>query len=46
MCEKCEELRAKCINLFPLADTGNREDIEAKIEVVNEILDSMGFTVI
>ncbi len=46
MCKKCEELRAKCINLFPLADAGNREDIEAKIEVINETLDSMGFTVI
>ena len=46
MCKNCEELRAKCINLFLLADASNREEIEAKIEVINETLDSMGFIVI
>ncbi len=45
MCKKCEELRAKCSFLFPLAEMCNREDVEAKIEVINEILNSMGFTV-
>ena len=46
MCEKCEELREKCFILFPLADRGNRTDLEAKIGGINEILNSMGFSLI
>ena len=46
MCEKCNELRAKCFILFPLADSGNRAEVEAKIEEVNETLDSMGFSLV
>lgn len=44
MCEKCNELREKCFILFPLADRGNRADLEAKIEGINETLNSMGFS--
>jgi hypothetical protein len=44
MCELCDKLRAKCIILFPLAEIGNRAEIEDKIEEVNEILNSMGFS--
>ena len=46
MCEKCEELREKCFILFQLANRGNRADLEAKIKGINEILNSMGFSLI
>ena len=39
MREKCNELLKKCLNLFPLVE------IEERIEEINEILDSMEFTV-
>lgn len=46
MCELCDKLRKKCFILFPLADRGNRADLESKIDGINEILNSMGFSLI